>query len=455
MFRSTDSGTSPLLYAAQAGSLESVEWFLSDAPWRHYVEFGASEAAKRDARLMHLSQSPGGFNRAVSRWLEAQSAYIPCSTQIDRRLTNADDLVIHAAIMGPNGTAAERLVKYLIKAHPEFLEAKDSAGMSPLALASLLGRLNLVDILVAHGSDQSTKDENWNNVVHQAIKWQPTASQLRAFLNRLDPDLRSYLLKERSALQSSDGRTPLHRWVGSHRQNSGDGLGQNLEELRLLLGFSDGEELETLDSGGDTPLHTLIRNKEHPAIIRAVIQANPMLLFRENAVGRTPAELAHDMFVRACVQAPPDGHYHGWRQNRSVADILLQKTPEKFAQEAIDKENHTTPVSFGVESDLPIIRQIYDLVIEFAATYPGKRRLVSLTEANDVAVRIGNTYQGQRYGWKVHSSKARGMRTSRRLKHGGREDLDTGSEDRSETGDFVLATLHGVLHSAWDQPKSN
>lgn len=150
--RSTDSGTSPLLYAAQKGSIESVEWFLSDAPLRNYLEFGQSEAAKTDARLGHLSQSPGGFDRAVRRWLGAQN-----------------HLVIHAAIMGPNDARAEDLVKYLIKTHPASLNAKDSSGDSPLALATYLGRLNLVDILIAHGADQSTKDKHFNNLVHRAV----------------------------------------------------------------------------------------------------------------------------------------------------------------------------------------------------------------------------------------------------------------------------------------------
>jgi hypothetical protein len=65
--------TSPLLLAASAGRIETVEWFLSDTPLRHYLTFAKSEAARKDARLKHLAQAPGGFDGAISKWLHDQS----------------------------------------------------------------------------------------------------------------------------------------------------------------------------------------------------------------------------------------------------------------------------------------------------------------------------------------------------------------------------------------------
>lgn len=67
------SGTPPLLQAAMHGCVESVEWFLSDAPYRLYLEFGKSRKAREDARLKHINQSVGGFERAVAKWLGSQS----------------------------------------------------------------------------------------------------------------------------------------------------------------------------------------------------------------------------------------------------------------------------------------------------------------------------------------------------------------------------------------------
>lgn len=71
--RTSGLKTPPLLHAALAGSIESTEFFLSDAPNRLYGDFGKSKAAKEDSRLKHLRDSPGGFDRAISKWLGADS----------------------------------------------------------------------------------------------------------------------------------------------------------------------------------------------------------------------------------------------------------------------------------------------------------------------------------------------------------------------------------------------
>jgi hypothetical protein len=63
----------PLLIAAFKGSLESCQWFLSDGPAIRYEKFGKSKTAREDPRLKHLNESPGGFNRAISKWLGVQS----------------------------------------------------------------------------------------------------------------------------------------------------------------------------------------------------------------------------------------------------------------------------------------------------------------------------------------------------------------------------------------------
>jgi hypothetical protein len=67
----TGHKTSPLLLAAKFGSIESVEFFLSDTPLRHYSEF--AKANQDDKRLKNLSLSPGGFEKAISKWLYARS----------------------------------------------------------------------------------------------------------------------------------------------------------------------------------------------------------------------------------------------------------------------------------------------------------------------------------------------------------------------------------------------
>lgn len=77
MSKSTGTKTSPLLLAARAGSIESVEWFLSDTPLRQYLEFSKSKVASEDSRLIHLSQASGGFEKVITKWLGSQSMFSP------------------------------------------------------------------------------------------------------------------------------------------------------------------------------------------------------------------------------------------------------------------------------------------------------------------------------------------------------------------------------------------
>lgn len=69
--------TSPLLLGAFKGQIETVEWFLSDTPLRQYLAFAKSKAARDDVKLKHLAQAPGGFDGAISKWLDDQSTQAP------------------------------------------------------------------------------------------------------------------------------------------------------------------------------------------------------------------------------------------------------------------------------------------------------------------------------------------------------------------------------------------
>ncbi len=73
--RTSGVQTPPLLHAALGGRLESVEFFLSDVPHRLYGEFSKTKQAQEDSRFKHLMEAPGGFNRAISKWLGADSKY--------------------------------------------------------------------------------------------------------------------------------------------------------------------------------------------------------------------------------------------------------------------------------------------------------------------------------------------------------------------------------------------
>jgi hypothetical protein len=63
-----------LLRAANLGSIESLEWFMSDAPMRRYKQFAESNA--NDKRIQTLKESGKGFEKTIATWMNAQSNFL-------------------------------------------------------------------------------------------------------------------------------------------------------------------------------------------------------------------------------------------------------------------------------------------------------------------------------------------------------------------------------------------
>ncbi|KAJ8118133.1 hypothetical protein ONZ43_g4053 [Nemania bipapillata] len=404
----------PLLTAAMTGSLESVEWFLGDTPMRHYREFGTSKVAKEDSRFKHLNESPGGFDRAITKWLCLQN-----------------DLVIHCAVLGPLGDSTNELIEYLIKVCPSSLEAKSDMGYTPLYLACLLGRVQFAKTLIDAGADQSVKDKEFNNVIHACLTNGPKLDQLREMLGLFDPDLRKHMFRQRNNL-SHGGDTPLHFWMktfntleyrwnysgyGPRRVLDGENF-DNIKLLSLLLEFSKGEELEILNGSGDTVLHTAVV-RALPRQTQILLEHNPKLLYRENTVGRTPGEIAYDLFTNSKVET-----LEGIEINPEAYHVkkLLENPPAMFVSKHPPQKSRKDAT--------------WDVVQEYIEKSEGKRRLVSLNEANDVAKRLGENYSWLRYYTKKTTNA---------------EDDAEGEPAKAEVkeSDFVTTKYIGMKSGAW------
>ena len=400
-----DTRAPPLLLAALQGSLETVEWLFSDTPMRAYHEFGASKTVAENSRLKHLIQAPESCDRAVAKWLGVQN-----------------ELAIHCAVLGPLGERTCRLMQYLIRMSPASLEAKTpELGYTPLYLACLMDRMGFARVLIEAGADQSVKDREFNNVVHAALThiWnchdnshEKGAEKLRKLLESLDPGFRPELFRRRNHL-AHGGNTPLQYFlkIGNqdwlHDDDKKVALAGNLEILHLLLSYSGGAELDMLDGAGDTALHRAV-SRELPENARTILQRDPALLLRENAVGQTPAETAHERLMASRlgnlgrgwgpILRPVKLHcVEGSNRLEDMVDIYPQafvgRDKAKGAgclhlRDYWDRDRHdrTEPV--------------WEVVEEFLAKTEAagmKRRLVSHNEARDVARRIGDKFTGQRY----------------------------------------------------------
>ncbi|KAK1776822.1 hypothetical protein QBC45DRAFT_394854 [Copromyces sp. CBS 386.78] len=435
--RDENSTTSPLLRAAEDRCIESIQWFLSDAPLRHYLEFAKSKAAQEDPRMQHLGRAPGGLEGAIARWLDDQG-----------------ELIIHAVITNSRGVDVGDLVSYLIKACPDALEAKSHDNVTPLMQAIYMGRIELVKLLLEAGADANVKTSTWNNILHAALLHTPPADKLKELLSLFDREAIIRMIAERSSL-ASDGRTPLHQWLNSIGGN--DDPDKSIAVFNLLVEMSSEAvttALNLLNASGDTPLHDMVKsNHQSSKLIRAVLDFQPSLLFRENAVGRTPVEVVHDELISSRVTTD-DGHQRYYRSiygnGKDGYCYLLAEKPKAFlahvkseqekwsrehwhhtndhntrmwalCQEYLAKLCSTPPPSRSAspptegetqaharDQSPPKRRKLTTetegrLNAHIIATnkLKEKRTLVSLPEANDVAKRLGEMKMGSKYKYRL------------------------------------------------------
>ena len=282
-------------------------------------------------------------------------------------------------------------MSYLVKTQPVLLEVKAANGVTPLLLAYRLGRFDAAKVLIDAGADQTTKDLGRNNLLHAALHAPPVAAKLKPMLDLLDRDALIPMLKERNKLEQG-GQTPLHQFcarASSFRPTTAIRL------LKLLPGLSPEtakQALKMLDGTGDTPLHTLLAKDTNPAVIHALLDFDPSLLCFENAVGRTPAEMAHDRYLADTVKIT------AWRSYRSDDSVstLVYKSALLFAkneQPCGEPKEHEakTPVSKNWRLCAEILAQ----------NSQSKRTLVSLNSANFVAQRLGEQHVKARYQFKL------------------------------------------------------
>jgi hypothetical protein len=72
--RVVEEKTPPLLQAAKLGSIDAVEWFMSDAPMRRYKEF--AESNKHDKRIKTLEEAGKGFDKTIGSWLTMKCKFV-------------------------------------------------------------------------------------------------------------------------------------------------------------------------------------------------------------------------------------------------------------------------------------------------------------------------------------------------------------------------------------------
>jgi ankyrin repeat protein len=367
----------PLLHAARLASQDSVKWFLGETALHCYSEFADNH--RDDVQIQHLSMAKGGLEASITKWLNLRS-----------------HLLIHCVVLGKTNEDSLQLLRYLCKTHPESIYHRSASGLTPLQLAFSLHRTEMIHVLLEAGADQTCRNNVGNNIVHSILSSTFTSIEkdlprIRDLFSLIDPRLLVSLFTERTTALPG-AATPLACWLYTSFQhhNTETPWSDGREALvHTILEFSRGEDLGLVNSEGDTPLHAAVRYGAD-AVLRTMLEYRPELLFRENATGRTPYEMAENAYLsREVFSDPPSLSVSPGKQNAGSRrsrfhrsgqyddTSVLNKQPQSFVEDLKDERTGT--------------EKVWQICQNFAHTARDtKRKLVSLVEANEVAKRLAS-----------------------------------------------------------------
>lgn len=354
----------PLLHAARLASLESVEWFLGDAALRCYTEFANNH--RDDVRIQNLGKAKGGIDASVTNWLNLRS-----------------HLLLHCVVLGKTTDDALQLLRHLCRTRPGSLEHRSSDGHTALQLAFRLHKAEMIKILIEAGADQTCRNNAGDNIIHSLLHRRLTSvekdvPQINELLGLIDPRILSSLFVERST-QLPGAATPLSCWLYTMvnvMQYAVKQTDDREKYVQAILAFSKGEDLSIINGEGDTPVHAAVRYGAD-AILRTMLEHRSELLFRENATGRTPYEMAEEAYLAKEVFSDP---------------------PSVSASARSNRRHYSYTNGFGGQNSGARVKGVWDVCREFAEKAGVmKRDLVKLVEANEVAKRLAKD-KGRRRG---------------------------------------------------------
>jgi len=207
----------------------------------------------------------------------------------------------------------ERMVRGILRHHPESVNARDEHGLAPLHLATAYGHGGVVKLLLASGAEVNARDEDGGTPLHHAASHGLVA-------------VADLLLAKGAAVGAADdnGWTPLH-WA------AWDG---HVGVVEALLGH--GAEVDARMQYGWTPLHWAARDG-HAGVVHALL-AHGADADGVDEDGRTPlsyaagegqAQAAEALLAHGASVDAPDGE--GWTPLHQAAagghadavDVLL------------------------------------------------------------------------------------------------------------------------------------
>ena len=160
--------------------------------------------------------------------------------------------------------------------------------------------------------------------------------------------------------------------------------------LPIILERSKGKDLEIMNGAGDYLLHTMVRNG-NDKLVKLLVEKRPEMLYWENATGMTVMDVAEIAWLRGVIDSPPelDGK-NSYTINQKHANEFVDKKlteDEKEIRKIMDLDKEDLEDGRGSQW------YMHRLLQKLAEKYPGKRKLVSVFDANEVAKRLAKQQQ--------------------------------------------------------------
>jgi ankyrin repeat protein len=377
----------PLLQAAFSGTLEQVEWMLSDAPLRCYKHF--AQAHQDDKSLRKFQATTIGFEGALKGFLNSRS-----------------QLAIHCCIARKNqATDTLEKLNYLIEALPDAVEARSADQRTPLLRAFHVHDLEAARVLINAGADQTARDQEGMNLLHQLVCCYGRAGVdidcVRAMIDLIDKRLIASMCLQRTSAEPGS-LTPLALWLA--RLHGSEEYQVSI--TRLLLELGGKAQVEALNGEGLTVLHTVARmssdyHKHSGALklAKTLLEHHSELATWENATGKTSLELVEDSAL--AMKCSADGgnntrrrsRYQHGQQSVSVKDLPPREfiKRKRNADDVSDSESDNSPDIKRKRSTEKMRKLLASTQAKLDAEGRGRRRLVTLNEASEVARRLAAT----------------------------------------------------------------
>ncbi|RPB14615.1 ankyrin [Morchella conica CCBAS932] len=371
----SDKKHKPAHVAVSCGNLASIKWLLSERPYECLKEFMIANPNHIRAKI--LKKQGDGLGFMLQKGLGVETSLLP-----------------FLAVKGWFEKYPMETFRFLLS-RPGAIEARtnNSLNLALYAVSLTARRTDLVPVLEEllkpeYDADFFARDGKGCNVLHYALS-ADEIKNMKKVLQMIPKEVHEVGWTQRSLGQS---QTPLATWL----KRTG---GQKLDTLRLILKYSKGRDLGIADVEGNLPLHWAYQCGL-PGVLSIFTEMAPQYTRYENANGRTPMEIATSLFLSDVYCNPPEGLPYSWQLRWTAVDRQIYEfypptkqdssTPESPKSMDINQMDEEEEPKDGVtwKVDTTDLVKTYELGVSYLEKYPGKRKLISLNDANELAKRV-------------------------------------------------------------------